>query len=71
MYCISVRQQFEHQLSIFGIVCDFLTYARATDNDVRLLRFQMTDTQCASFGSSTHSDCRRMSAQRVHQTLKC
>ena len=55
MYCISVRQQFEHQLSIFGIVCDFLTYARATDNDVRLLRFQMTDTQCASFGSSTHS----------------
>ena len=55
IYCISVRQQFEHQLSMFAIVCDFLTYARATDNDVRLLRFQMTDTQCASFGSSTHS----------------
>ena len=56
---------------MFGIVFDFLTYARATDNDVNLLRFQMTDTQCATFGSSTRSDCRRVSAQRFHQTLKC
>ena len=54
---IRLFQQFEHNLSTFGIVCDLLTYASGTGNDIRFLRFKMTATQCAIFGPSnqTHS----------------
>ena len=64
-------QKFEHHLSTFGIICDFFTYMRATDNDVRLLQFKMTNTQCSTFGAFAPSFKQRSKHDFPKQQMLC